>query len=136
MTGDPIFFKAVAFLTCLIKGKKLKYYLKNGFTKEDFQSEVKDAIENGLSYSGDKPYDYSTKISNDIDDVIKCLLKEDLISYENNTYYIEIKALDAADFMLDLSTLLTNTGSVYDLFNFSSEPYRKYPGSNLEYGLN
>ena len=108
-------------------------YAKEGFDGQDLKQETIGIIKDGSKLPDEQIEKFEQQISKEIPQVIDCLVKEQLVDKTGNKYFITEKAMGLADFMVELSSIMTlmdNDFSKKDL------PYRNYPGSSDVYGLN
>jgi predicted transcriptional regulator len=132
---DKGFFKAVSYLTTLLKSEGSEFYVEQGFTEQAMAETVLSVLEQTMSTEQikDKWTEYYERVYENIEPVIKDLLSSGLIIKEDNRYFVTDQGYDVADFMLNLSQSYFKD---FNFFHIKDQPYRFYPGSSLQYGLN
>jgi hypothetical protein len=130
MQKNQNLFKAVTFLTVLLKSDMKNVYLQEGFVKQDMIRELKSLVCNSSigSLSDNNIVD---TMENSIDEVLARLSTESLIYYKDNRYYITSDGENVSYFMSSLSkNYYKETQTMLNL------PYRFYPNSEQIYGIN
>jgi Zn-dependent M16 (insulinase) family peptidase len=133
MGPNTMLLKAASFLTSLIKSKNMLTYAKEGFDGQDLKQETIDIIKDGPKLQDEQIEKFEHQINEEIPRIIDCLVKEQLVDKTGNKYFITEKAMGLADFMLELSSVMT---LMNDDFSKKDIPYKHYPGSSDVYGLN
>jgi hypothetical protein len=135
MMEDKDFFKAVSYLTTLLKSEGGKYFEEQGFTKQAMAETVLGILEQTMSSEQlqNKWSEYYERVHENIEPVLQTLISSGLIIGEDNLYFVTDQGHEVSDFMLDLSQ---NYFKDFNIFCTKDAPFRFYPGSSLQYGLN
>jgi len=125
--------KAASLLTSLIKSKNIAEYIEHGFDLNDMRTEVVSLLKEGSTLEESALNELIAQLDIELPSSVECLLDEQLIKEVDNKFFISDKALDLADFMLSLSSIMASLEQPSSEKQF---PFRNYPGSSDVYGLN
>lgn len=125
---DILFFKSVVFLTALTKSDGRDFYLQHGFAPENLCEEVLNLINLTDDIGNVELKKYKKLIMGEMKNILNCLMKEGLIYYQDDLYYITESGKDLSKYMSTFSPKI--------ILHDPSYPYRFYPKSNDQYGLN